>query len=46
MVLNGKNPRLKRTKAEAEHNPDNLFGAFAMKLVDDIEDGFKNPKHC
>ena len=44
-VLDGKNPRLERRKAEVEQNPDNLFGAFAMKLVDDIEDGFKNPKH-
>ena len=44
-ILDGKNPRLERRKAEVEQNPDNLFGAFAMKLVDDIEDGFKNPKH-
>lgn len=21
------------------------FGKFALRLVDDIEDGFKNPKH-
>ena len=45
LVLDGKSPRLERSKAEAEQNPDNLFGVFAMKLVNDIEDGFKNPKH-
>ena len=44
-TLDGKDPRLERSKAEAQTNPDHLFGVFAMKLVDDIEDGFKNPKH-
>ncbi len=45
LILDGKHPRLERSKSEAEQDPNNLFGAFAMKLVDDIEDGFKNPKH-
>lgn len=44
-ILEGKHPRLERVKAHAEENPHNTFGVFAMKLVDDIEDGFKNPKH-
>jgi Arm DNA-binding domain len=45
MILDGIDPRLERSSAKAKQNPDNLFGAFAMKLVDDIEGGFKNPKH-
>ena len=45
LILDGKSPRVERTMPEIEQNPDNLFGVFAMKLVDDIEDGFKNPKH-
>ena len=45
MILDGKDPRSERSNAKAKQNPDNLFGVFAMKLVDDIEDGFKNPKH-
>ena len=45
LILDGMDPRLERGKAEVEANQDHLFGVFAMKLVDDIEDGFKNPKH-
>ena len=45
LILDGKDPRAERIIAQVEADPDHLFGAFAMKLVDDIEDGFKNPKH-
>ncbi len=45
LILEGKDPRLEKQKARAERNPENRFGAFAMKLINDIEDGFKNPKH-
>jgi integrase len=45
LVLDGKNPRSERSIPDTPQNPNNFFGAFAMKLVGDIEDGFKNPKH-
>jgi hypothetical protein len=45
MILDDKDPRLERSNAKAKQSSDNLFGAFAMKLVDDIEGGFKHPKH-
>jgi integrase len=32
-------------KAKPKAKPKVTFGAFAMELVDSIEDGFKNPKH-
>lgn len=45
LILEGKDPRFEKQKAKAERNPENRFGVFAMQLIDDIEDGFKNPKH-
>lgn len=45
MLLDGKDPRDERSKAKVRKVPKPTFGKFAMQLVDDIEDGFKNPKH-
>jgi integrase len=45
MLVDGIDPRVERAKAKVEKRPAETFGAFAMALVDDIEDGFKNPKH-
>lgn len=45
MLLDGIDPRVERAKAKIAARPVVTFGAFAMELVDDIEDGFKNPKH-
>jgi integrase len=45
LIIEGKDPRFEKQKMKAERNPENKFGAFAMHLLDDIEDGFKNPKH-
>lgn len=45
LTLEGKDPRFERQKAKAERDLENRFGAFAMRLIDDIEGGFKNPKH-
>lgn len=45
LLVDGKDPRLERKVAKAGRNPENRFGAFAMQMIDDIEDGFKNPKH-
>ncbi len=43
MLLDGKDPRQER-QAKKRQNAA-TFGAFALELIDDIEDGFKNPKH-
>ena len=43
MLLEGKDPRQER-QAKKRLNAT-TFGAFALALIDDIEDGFKNPKH-
>jgi len=45
LLLDGIDPRIERAKAKIPKKPAVTFGAFAMQLVDDIEDGFKNPKH-
>ncbi len=45
MLLEGKDPRIERRKAQAAAKPVVTFGAFAMEMLDGIEDGFKNPKH-
>lgn len=45
MLIDGIDPRVERDKAKIKEKPAVTFGAFAMELVDDIEDGFKNPKH-
>ena len=47
MLLDGIDPRVERAKAKvkAEEKPVVTFGVFAMELVDDIQEGFKNPKH-
>lgn len=45
MLLDGKDPREERSKAKVKPAPVVTFGTFAMQLVDDIEDGFKNRKH-
>lgn len=45
MLLEGKDPRIERRLARDAEKPATTFGAFAKKLVTDIEDGFKNPKH-
>lgn len=47
MLVDGLDPRVERLKAKAKikQAPTVTFGKFAMELVDDIEDGFKNPKH-
>ena len=45
MILEGTDPRAERAKSKITEKPAVKFGKFAMDLVDDIEDGFKNPKH-
>ena len=47
MLIDGIDPRAERAKAKTpvKEEPKATFGKFAMELVDDIEDGFKNPKH-
>jgi hypothetical protein len=47
MLVDGIDPRVERAKAKlvAEEKPAVTFGAFALDLVDSLEDGFKNPKH-
>ena len=45
MLLDGIDPRAERLKPKAQQLPPATFGSFAMELVDDIEEGFKNPKH-
>lgn len=45
MLLDDIDPRIERAKAKVKAKPVVTFGAFAMELVDDIEEGFKNPKH-
>jgi integrase len=44
-MLEGRDPRYERDKAIVDPQAVITFGAFAMQLVDDIEDGFRNPKH-
>lgn len=45
MLLDGIDPRAERLKPKAQGLHAATFGSFAMDLVDDIEEGFKNPKH-
>ena len=47
MLIDGIDPRAERANAKTpvKEEPKATFGKFAMELVDDIEDGFKNPKH-
>lgn len=45
MLVDGIDPRVERAKAKVVAKPAMTFGKFAMDLVDDIEGGFKNPKH-
>lgn len=45
LVLDGMDPKAQRTKVIVVERPVVTFGEFAMKWLDDIEDGFRNPKH-
>ena len=47
MLVDGLDPRVERAKSltKVEEKPVVTFGVFAMELVDDIQEGFKNPKH-
>lgn len=45
LVLEGKNPRAERAMVKVVELPVITFGEFAMKWLDDVEDGFRNPKH-
>ncbi|KPF89128.1 hypothetical protein IP81_17060 [Novosphingobium sp. AAP83] len=47
MLVEGLDPRVERAKllTKVEEKPVVTFGVFAMELVDDIQEGFKNPKH-
>jgi integrase len=45
LVLEGKNPRAERAKVKVVERPVITFGEFAMQWLDDVEDGFRNPKH-
>jgi integrase len=45
MLLDGQDPREERRQARLAAKPVVTFGAFAMEMLDGIEDGFKNPKH-
>jgi len=44
-ALEGRDPRAKIAKSKSNLQPTVTFGAFAMQLVDDIENGFRNQKH-
>ncbi|MDE2404903.1 MAG: tyrosine-type recombinase/integrase [Sphingomonadales bacterium] len=48
LLVDGIDPRVERAKAKAARapkEPPTTFGKFAMGMLADIEDGFKNPKH-
>jgi len=45
MLVDDIDPREGRARAKIPKKVDGTFGTFAMELLDDIEDGFKNPKH-
>ena len=45
MLIDGVDPRAERAKTKIKAQPAVTFGTFAMDLLDDIEGGFKNPKH-
>lgn len=49
MLIDDIDPRVERAKSKAKitvkDEPRVTFGIFAMELVDNIEEGFKNPKH-
>ncbi|MCW2413434.1 integrase [Sphingobium sp. B8D3D] len=45
LYLEGIDPVAERKATKVEKTPTVTFGAFAMELLDSIEDGFKNPKH-
>ncbi len=46
IYLEGRDPIVAaRAKVQVEERPIVTFGDFAMKWLDDIEDGFSNPKH-
>ena len=44
-VLDGQDPQLERRVAKIVDLPVVTFGEFAMQWLDDIEEGFSNPKH-
>lgn len=45
MILDGIDPREARKPKQSAPKPKATFGAFALKFLDSVEDGFKNPKH-
>lgn len=45
LLVDGIDPRAQRVKVKVAEKPIVMFGKFAMELLDNIEDGFKNPKH-
>lgn len=45
MLIDGLDPRAERKKLPIEKKPTVTFEKFAMDLLDDLEDGFKNSKH-
>jgi len=45
LMLEGKHPREARPTTQQVEAVPVTFGAFALQLVDDIEEGFRNPKH-
>ena len=45
LVLEGRDPREARPQQMVKTEPTMTFGKFAMKWLDDVEDGFSNPKH-
>lgn len=44
-ALEGRDPRTVRDKASEENATQVSFGTFAEQYVDEIEGGFRNPKH-
>ena len=44
-MLEGRDPRTERDRTTAVPQATVTFGTFAMQLVGDIEEGFRNPKH-
>lgn len=45
MILDGRDPRDSRPSKSAPVEKPLTFGQYAMQHLDEIDDGFKNPKH-
>lgn len=45
MILDGRDPRASRPSKPAPGEKPLTFGQYAIQHLDEIDDGFKNPKH-